>query len=466
MINPQGGVRPDNWYLVSNAETFTLPDLNTATFEDFERALRQLGTMELIADEPLRAALTAPVSSPLLLATFAKAAIRTAPSDALPGWAGVDVAATPAGGAKVLPDGAVTVYGGGSDLWDTRDEFHYLYRDTTGDFASQSRLAAFINPHPLSKAGWMLRESLAPDAAHVLVHAFADGRITLAWRAERGGLMREQTLAISGLPIGLGLERTGGSVQVRYTDADGIWHRQPLPESVPVPDRALLGLFVLSHDNTLLASATFEGLSAPDKSPLKHSDGGANLLQNASFEVAQDAENAADRAQHWQRWGDWFNREQDWTPRREGRCVLGYHHWQIESGESSGTYQDVTGLKAGTRCTFSVYANRDLAAEGKHGPESVEVRIESRYEGRLLTVASQTYQAKDLASGDGWSRLAVTGTLPADNARVLIVVNPSRQTPRDAAVKFDLVSLCLELSADSPFTTSHSMELQKEERNG
>lgn len=452
LINPPGGVKPDNWYLITNAQPFTLPDADTATYEDFERTFRQLGTMELAADVELRAALTAAQPTRMPLATFADATVSTPPNDSIPGWNGVDIAAQPSGGVKSLPDGSVKVYGSGGDIWGNRDEFRFLYRETTGDFAIGNRLSAIVAPHPFAKAGWMLRQSLAPDAAHVLIHAFADGRVMLAWRAAQGGLTQERTLAISGLPVGLGLERSGQTIQVRYTDADGNWHKQSIPAEVRLPDKALLGLVVLSHDDLSLATATFDGLGTPDASPpTVHSPDRRGLLQNPSFESAGDA---GDRAEQWDRWGEWFNRAQDWKPQRDGRCVLGYHHWQIESASDSGVYQDVIGMKAGTRCTFSIYANRDVPANRKHGPESVELRIESRVGSRLLAVASQTYLARDIATAEGWSLLQVTGTVPADNARVLIVVTPSREGPRDAALKFDSANLYVIQDSDALSTVS------------
>jgi hypothetical protein len=462
-ISLEGGLQPDHWCLVTNAEPFKLPDLRTAPYEAFEKAFVQLGTMKLAADEGLRTALTSNDGGALRLATFAPQP-AAAPADKLPGWTGVDVSAMPPGGAEVHADGTVTIYGGGSDIWGNHDEFRYVYREMAGDFAIQTWLTSLAVPNSFAKAGWMLRESTAPDAAHVLVHAFADGRAMLAWRSHQGEVTHEQTLAIGGLPVGLGLERTGGALSVRYTDADGRWQKQRVPEDVRLPEKALLGLVVLSHDETTLATATFSGLDDKSTPPPGSLPAADNLLKNPSFETVSDAPNAADRAQHWERWGQWFNREQDWKPQRDGRGLLGYHHWQIESADNSGTYQDVPGLAAGTRCTFSVYANRDLPADGKYGPDTVELRIESSYKGRLLTVASQTYAAKDLASGDNWSRLHVAGTLPADNARVLIVVNPSRQTPRDAALKFDVAALCAEPRADTPVTVSSHSKPQSQEK--
>ena len=444
MIHPDGGVRPHNWYLATNAEPFALPDLHTASYEQIEHAFHQLGTQPLAVDEELRTALTASSSSPLRLADLPPIPPEAPATDSIQGWTSTDVAATLPGGQQRQVDDRVTIYGSGADVWADRDEFHYLHRDADDCFAVQAWLMSFDASHQFAKAGWMLRESLSPDAAHVLVHAFPDGRVMLAWRSEPGGQTQERTLSISGRPVGLGMERGRGVVWARYCDADGHWHREQVGEIPALAHGGLLGLIVSSHDEAVLAAATFQGLEDQTFPPRSHGDGPRSLLENGSFELVKDAKTAPDQPGNWDRWGHWFNREKDWTPRRDGKSVLGYHHWQIDSADNSGVYQDVTGIEPGSRCSFRVYANRDVPAAGKHGPDSVELRIESLYQGRLLTVASQTYQAKDLASGDGWSLLQTTGTIPTDKARVLIVVNPSREAPRDSAIKFDSASFCVE----------------------
>ncbi|NJL32959.1 MAG: hypothetical protein HC893_02795 [Chloroflexaceae bacterium] len=62
-------------------------------------------------------------------------------------------------------------------------------------------------------------------------------------------------------------------------------------------------------------------------------DPAINLLQNGSFEAAGEAD---DRALAWDRFGDWINRETDWSPVVEGGSVMGYHHFRVSGGDSSG----------------------------------------------------------------------------------------------------------------------------------
>ena len=159
-------------------------------------------------------------------------------------------------------------------------------------------------------------------------------------------------------------------------------------------------------------------------------------LVNPSFET-EGAQ--TDLSEGWSRWGDWINRETGWTPVKDGTCIVGYHHWQIEKGDNSGLYQDMK-VTAGKNYTFSIYANADNPADGKNA-ESVELRLETTVNGTQATVASKTFSLADIATGTDWSRLQVSGVAPNDTLRVLVVVNPAKEGPRGGAVKFDAADI-------------------------
>ncbi len=455
MLKPEGGIRPDNWYLLANAQPFKLPDLATGTADEFEAAFRALGTMDLAVDTALRTALTSKEPPKQRLTPAARGWFQAPAQDALPDWKSTDVATALPGGLKRLSDDDVTIYGAGADLWGNHDEFRFVYREQPGDFSVATWLTTLDSPSDFAKAGWMLRGDLTTDAPHILVHAFPNGRVMLAWRPHGGGPTQERPLTLSGLPVGLGLERKAGRLYVRFTDADRRWQRQEITETGDFQSAKLLGLIMMSHDALVLGGAAFERITldtATEPAAPASATPSGNLLQNASFETAADAQ-SPDRAADWPRWGQWLNRETDWRPQRDGTCLLGYHHWQIESADDSGLYQDVT-VTPGIRATFSIDAAADPNAPDKHGPDSIELRLEAHDGDRLLTVASQTYRASELAAGGNWSRLQVTGVFPTAQARVLLIVHPSRRTPRDAALKFDSAVLRVDSTSGSSLSTA------------
>ncbi len=157
-------------------------------------------------------------------------------------------------------------------------------------------------------------------------------------------------------------------------------------------------------------------------------------LVNPSFE---DPGEGSDRAAGWGRWGDWFNREEAWTPVHSGHCILGYHHWEIPSPKESGVYQDVVGAVKGASYTFGIYVSVDKAKNPTRDAVSIELRLESAVDGHQQTVASKLYKVADLP-GEDWQKLTVSGSPGSDTLRVLVVVTPSPiDGTRGGALRFD-----------------------------
>ncbi len=435
------GVEASNWYMVTNDESFDMTDLRTVDDQTLEKRFRSLGYMPLAIDDDLRDAMTRP--KPASLAIPDHQAVFEAADQPIEGWTVADIGGASPGGFVTMADGRWSVYGGGSDIFNDHDDFRLIYRSATEGQTLWTRLDAMDATDQYAKAGVMLRESTAPDAAHVLLHGLPDGRIVFATRPQRGGLTQEQTLAISGFPMGLAIERNSDGMILHYTNAEAQWQTKHVAS--PTLDTNLIGLAVLAHDEAALTQAVF---AAPSDEPQavtlveNPNTDEANLLRNASFETAEDPTHAADRAKHWNRWGQWFNRQTDWTPVRSGDSILAYHHWQIEAGDSSGVWQDVNGLTPGRTYEFQAFGNLDPGAAGKSIPSAIELRLEApQPDGSVLTLATRTYPAKDLATADGWSRLSLTGQAVSETMRVLLIVYPADSAPRDGAIKLDEVSL-------------------------
>lgn len=167
----------------------------------------------------------------------------------------------------------------------------------------------------------------------------------------------------------------------------------------------------------------------------------AQTLANPSFEEQGEQ---ADLASGWSRWGHWVNRENDWTPVRDGSCLMGYHHWQIESSDSSGFYQDVSNVVPGKVYSFSVYANADPSEDETSNADSVELRLETTLYGEQSIVVSKIYRFVDLATNGQWSLLRVRAAAPRDILRAVVILTPSKDAPRGGALKLDEAALSAE----------------------
>lgn len=154
---------------------------------------------------------------------------------------------------------AYTVTGGGADIYGTRDEFFFAWKEVTGDLVLKADVEfTDTTGHQYRKAGWMVRENLDADAAYVDALIHADGLIALQWRSEQGGETYEVTTPVSA-PATLRLERTENLFTL-YLD-------RPLQRTVVVanitaelPQTAYAGLVVCAHDSTAQTTARFKNV--------------------------------------------------------------------------------------------------------------------------------------------------------------------------------------------------------------
>lgn len=165
---------------------------------------------------------------------------------------------------------------------------------------------------------------------------------------------------------------------------------------------------------------------------------GQELLKNPSFE---EVGTEPDHAAGWERWGNWMNREDSWTPTRSGKALIGYHHWQIESGGDSGLWQDAP-VQKGKRYTFSIYVTQDPAKDAKP-VQRLELALEATIDGKQAVIVRKVIPGNEIATNPQWSRLSITGTAPSDKMRVLVRIAPSTEAPRGGAIKMDDASLKL-----------------------
>ncbi|QDU71026.1 cellulase family glycosylhydrolase [Mucisphaera calidilacus] len=262
ILHREGGVVRDNWYMVSNAKTLHQLDFKTAPIEEIEDYFRWFGSMEYVIDEPMRTALVREnpiyVDLPMPAPPMAEPPHR----DALEVWQAADVGEAIEGGQRRDGDDALTIYGGGHDIWTDNDAFRFVCREIEGDFVMTTRIDHLGATSVYAKAGIMARASLDNNSAHVLIHAFPDGQLARGLRHEQGAMMSQADVPNDQLPVYVRLSRRGHTFVGEFS-LDGMnWRPAGTPVEVPaIGKTCLLGLAVLSHNAGALTEARFTSIT-------------------------------------------------------------------------------------------------------------------------------------------------------------------------------------------------------------
>lgn len=77
-----------------------------------------------------------------------------------------------AGSAKLVEDGW-DLAAGGVDIWEKSDQFHFVHSQVAGSFDIAVRIESFTPAHLYPKAGLMIRGSLSPESAHLMLRVFS-----------------------------------------------------------------------------------------------------------------------------------------------------------------------------------------------------------------------------------------------------------------------------------------------------
>lgn len=86
------------------------------------------------------------------------------------GWLNEDVGDGTDEGSAMFANDTFYVSGGGSDIWNANDEFHFVYRSFEGDGYIQAKVDSLVagNTNDWCKAGVMMREEISGGSPHAM----------------------------------------------------------------------------------------------------------------------------------------------------------------------------------------------------------------------------------------------------------------------------------------------------------
>jgi phosphatidylserine/phosphatidylglycerophosphate/cardiolipin synthase-like enzyme len=183
------------------------------------------------------------------------------PPEALPtGWGTVDIGQVSAVGSASYGGGTYQLTASGADIWNTFDEFRFLYRSWSGDGEIVARVATVSNTDPWTKAGVMVRGSLSADSPHASMFVTPAKGLAFQRRTATGGLSVHSSGGAGNAPVWVKLRRAGTSLSA-YVSPDGVSWSAVGTETIAFGPTTYVGLALTSHLDGALASASFDNVS-------------------------------------------------------------------------------------------------------------------------------------------------------------------------------------------------------------
>ena len=85
-----------------------------------------------------------------------------------------------------------TIKASGTNMWATKDEFHFAWKRMKGNFILRARtefIGKGVDPH--RKIGWIIRPNLDTEAPHVNASLHGDGLTSLQFRRTKGAITEQ-----------------------------------------------------------------------------------------------------------------------------------------------------------------------------------------------------------------------------------------------------------------------------------
>ena len=180
---------------------------------------------------------------------------------ALPsGWAARDIGGVAAAGTSCYGGGTFTIEGSGADIWGSADEFRFVYRTMSGDGYIIARVASLEHVDSWTKAGVMMRASLAADSPHASFFVSPGKGLAFQRRTTAGGSTVHTSGGGGSPPAWVGILRKG-NVFSAYTSTNGSSWTHLASHTISMGSTIYVGIPVTSHRDGVLATATVTGVS-------------------------------------------------------------------------------------------------------------------------------------------------------------------------------------------------------------
>ena len=211
-------------------------------------------------------ALTSHVDGTLATAAFSSVQIGAAQTTTL---TSSDIGAVAAAGSTASANAVYTVRASGDNVWGTVDEFRFVYAPLAGDGEITARVDSITAADMWTKAGVMIRETLAANSRFAFVQITGGNGATFKYRQTTGGSAGPAAgyNSITRAPYWVRVRRVG-NVFSAYISPDGErWTQRGSSVTISMNASAYAGLALTSHVDGTLATAVFSNVQLGAATP-------------------------------------------------------------------------------------------------------------------------------------------------------------------------------------------------------
>ena len=183
-------------------------------------------------------------------------------------WNCADIGSPVLSGSQSESNGSWTVQAGGTDIFGTADQFHFVWQQLSADGSISARVVSQTNTSSWAKAGVMLRQSSDPGSLYYAILVTPGNGIVVQYRKALGGNTTQVVNITGTVPTYLAVGRTSNSYTA-YTSNDGITWTPVAGSSVTLgmSGPVLAGMAVTSHNASALSTVTFDTVSVSTTIP-------------------------------------------------------------------------------------------------------------------------------------------------------------------------------------------------------
>jgi len=167
-------------------------------------------------------------------------------------------------GTRTLSAGNRLITVAGSDIYGTSDQFFFSFKQVPNGSYVYTKVNSITNTNAFAKAGVMMRASVDPNAAHVMLEVTPSSGVQFQYRTSAGASAVANTpIAGKAAPIWLSLSRDGANTFTGSYSTNGIdWFTAGTVTIASFPSTILEGVAVTSHNTSTATTASIGNVRA------------------------------------------------------------------------------------------------------------------------------------------------------------------------------------------------------------